>query len=196
MKRCIFLTTLIFVTFIYGTAFGYSWYQEGKLTIENDSIYLHNPHESPKNSHSGVFRLSDLNNVTTEFRKCIEDGKYSGIVGIQSSDSRYDQKKGLSILSIDKKSTCKRIEKYDINIETVVGKLKKDKSGDIVMTEDKTGNLYEIYAVQLEYAPKEFLECIDGGKYKGKLEITAQIGSGTRTSVIFRLNSLATCKRK
>jgi hypothetical protein len=170
-----------------GSAFGSSWYERGKLQVKNDKIYVHNPYEDPDDS-SFFINLSDLKNSTPDFRKCIDNGNYSGIVGIQATDNKGSR------LIIDKKSTCKRLDKYDADISTVIGKLERDKNSITIEAEDDMPHFFDID--QLKKAPKEFIQCIDNGNYKGRVEITAQTWVGYRDSVSLRLNSISTCKRK
>ena len=194
MKKITFAAALM-LSMMCSAAFSYGWSQEGKLTLKNGNVYIHSPYDTHDHPNTVFFRLLDFEKATPEFRQCLEDGKFGGFVRVRAEESHGDKKEGMRILVIDKKAICKRIDKYNVDARTVTGKLKVNKNS-LEFVADKSGDVYEIPEGQFEYAPQEFRNCIDDGKYKGRVEITAELGPSTRTSESFHLNSLATCTRK
>ena len=185
MKQFIFLTALTLCCLVCGTA--YCAIHEGDLYIINDKLYIKNPYEDAS-EHGNYCKLSDLKNATPEFRRCIDDGKYKGIVQIITSVNNWDFK-------IDNKTTCKRLTEKEYNadkVETVTGKVKLDKKSKSINIDV---GIIEID--DLRNATEEFRNCIDNGKYKGTVEITAQIAGRSKQEDIFlHINRFATCKRK
>ena len=195
MKKLIIIAIFMLAMLIYSAAFGVNLYYHGKLHIKDDNIIIYNPYESPHDPHPDIIKLSDLKHTTQEFRKCIEDGKFSGIVSIITKGTMLHPK----FIPLDTKSQCERFskEKYDsVTSITVAGKLKIIKSTKAIEIHVKDDVPYFIEFDELKNTPAEFLQCIDGGEYKGIVEITAQILSAHKDSVALRMNRLASCTRK
>ena len=59
----------------------------------------------PKDDVPHSFLLDDLKDTTPEFRKCVDDGKYKGVVEITSMVQDYVHSAGIEL---NKDATCKR----------------------------------------------------------------------------------------
>ena len=116
MKRIIL--TIVFVLLVSTIAFaaqlekGKSFTFTGKVKLDDDTSAYFVFDE--RNKVQGVFNEVDVNNnATSEFKKCLGDGKYKGVFEVTAIvDFKFkDERRGVSngaSLKIDKSSTCTR----------------------------------------------------------------------------------------
>jgi len=122
MKRLLFLLMLLISILIYGKSFG-SKPEVGKefsLTGEGYRFMAGVGKEDQSGNMFGIegtiseggllvgtFRIADLENATPEFRECIGDGNYGGVVEITAKVGSVSRASFFDF-KIDKSSTCKR----------------------------------------------------------------------------------------
>ena len=199
MKKSIFLTLSAIVLFFCGSAYGskYDRHTQGLVHREGDYIYIHSPHEVPvKGLSVAIFRVSDLPKTTKEFRECINDGWYDGLVATKTTDSIWQQDFGRDVEILSEEATCKRIDSTDrFEVNTIVGTIEYDKTAKALCLKEEIGFPNYFVNSELRSAPADFLECINYKKHKGKVELKIQIGSQYRDSTILRINKATECKR-
>lgn len=101
MKKLIFVFTLILSMLACGAALGSDkMTEEGKLKRKGNDIEFHVEGGPPTR-----FTVATLKDTTEAFRKCIDDGKYKGVVEITGGRNSFPSHVEIMI---DKETTCKR----------------------------------------------------------------------------------------
>ena len=124
MKCFIFPTVFLMSILICGNSFaaepiqGQMYTAVGKIDKTTDTNPAYAVLESPKSPSKlartvAEFGILETNkNATPEFRKCIDNANYKGIVEITAKVKHIEADEGsehvIPILTIDKSSTCKR----------------------------------------------------------------------------------------
>ena len=183
MKRlfCI-VALLVTAMLVHGTAF--AWYAEGEVQKKGDRIFIANPFETP-DKHTLFILLSDIKKATPEFGKCLTENKY---VGVNSRKNNYK-------ILIDKTSTCTPLAKYEPAMMKISGKITRGDGDEILM--DVPGDTpFTVIIRRKNDIPKEFMKCINNGKYRGDVTIEAQYGHSSATHTWLKANKAATCVRK
>ena len=107
MKRFIFLSVLLMSMVIYGSAFaaepeaGKKFTFVGKLW-KDGMVYV-----IMDDKYEPTFPTDSIKDATSEFRQCIDDGKYAGIVEI-TANVEFIARVGSPVLELDKSAFCKR----------------------------------------------------------------------------------------
>jgi hypothetical protein len=109
MKRILVVFCVLIILAIGSVAYAISYPEDGKVFTyvgkldydKKGGFYI----IQDKDGNESLFLPSDLKNATPEFRQCIDNGKYKGIVELTSIITEY---RTGTTLEINKTATCKR----------------------------------------------------------------------------------------
>jgi hypothetical protein len=183
MKRLLYvMALLVMAIMIHGTAFAF--YAEGEVQQGGDRVFIGNPYDTPDN-YTFYILLSDLNKATPEFRKCITGNKFVKVNCNLDHPGRF---------LVDKTSTCKPFPEYKADIREITGRIVSGNHNEIEVK--VPGDVPYTVSLSGIDTPKEFMECISNGRYRGGVTLSVQFGHSSADHVWFRANRAATCARK
>ncbi|MDL2266466.1 hypothetical protein LJC46_00575 [Desulfovibrio sp. OttesenSCG-928-G15] len=165
---------------------------EAEAEFNSNPVYFLETGVIPGNNDEiQAFRAKDLKDTSPEFRKCITDNKYKKVVRITA---KLEKDGAPDFLTLDKTSTCKRIDgitPIPRKSETFTGKVKKCSDSDYSLGSCMSDAEPSFTIKELKNTTKEFQRCI---KAKGKVSITAT-PNPFRQSIELMLDEKSVCKR-